>query len=84
VTRPVFLFVLVVSLVVSFSAAAETSRPLRQSELLALVAGNALPENIVNEIRTRGIAFRLDGSFRNFNGLLSSCQRSLARAGTKE
>jgi tetratricopeptide (TPR) repeat protein len=38
--------------------------PLRQTELLALIAGNALPENIVNEIHTRGIAFRLDDSFR--------------------
>jgi tetratricopeptide (TPR) repeat protein len=28
------------------------------------VAGNALPENIVNEIHTRGIAFRMDDSFR--------------------
>src|SRR5260370_24621119 len=38
--------------------------PLRQTELLALVAGNALPENIVNEIRARGLAFRMDDSFR--------------------
>jgi 3-oxoacyl-[acyl-carrier-protein] synthase-3 len=60
------LFLLVVSLLVSRTAtASETSpRPLRQTELLALVAGNALPENIVNEIRTRGVAFRLDDSFR--------------------
>src|SRR5467141_5176729 len=60
-----FLSLLVVSLLVSVTAAAETSaRPLRQTELLALVAGNALPENIVNEIHTRGIAFRMDDSFR--------------------
>jgi hypothetical protein len=40
-----FLSLLVVSLLVSVTAAAETSaRPLRQTELLALVAGNALPE----------------------------------------
>jgi tetratricopeptide (TPR) repeat protein len=39
--------------------------PLRQTELLALVAGNALPQNIVNEIRARGIAFRMDDSFRS-------------------
>ena len=60
------LFLLTSSLLVSCSAAAsETAlRPLRQTELLALVAGNALPENIVNEIRTRGVAFGLDDSFR--------------------
>jgi tetratricopeptide (TPR) repeat protein len=43
---------------------ATSSHPLRQTELLALVGGNALPENIVNEIRARGVAFRMDDSFR--------------------
>jgi hypothetical protein len=60
-----FLSLFAVSLLVSVAAAAETSAPpLRQTELLALVAGNALPENIVNEIRSRGVAFRMDDSFR--------------------
>lgn len=56
---------LITSLVLSFSAAWGTPpRPLRQTELLALLAGNALPENIVNELRARGVAFRPDTSFR--------------------
>src|ERR1700740_785061 len=55
---------LIAPLLLSFSAASGTPRPLRQTELLALVAGNALPENIVNEIRARGVAFRPDTSFR--------------------
>ena len=60
-----FLSLFVASFLASFTAASETSpRPLRQTELLALVAGNALPENIVNEIRSRGVAFRMDDSFR--------------------
>jgi tetratricopeptide (TPR) repeat protein len=46
------------------AAAPQPSQPLRQTELLALVAGNALPENIVNEIRSRGIAFRVNDTFR--------------------
>jgi tetratricopeptide (TPR) repeat protein len=49
---------------ITTSASETSSRPLRQTELLALVAGNALPENIVNEIRARGVAFRMDASFR--------------------
>jgi len=65
-SRLAFLSLLAASLLVSFTAAAsETApRPLRQTELLALVAGNALPENIVNEVRARGVAFRMDDSFR--------------------
>jgi len=56
---------LIASLALSSSAAPGTPpHPLRQTELLALVAGNALPENIVNEIRARGVAFRPDDSFR--------------------
>src|SRR5260221_6526776 len=66
VAKLAFLSLLVACLLVSFTAGASetSSRPLRQTELLALVAGNALPENIVNEIHTRGIAFRMDDSFR--------------------
>ena len=51
-------------LVSNTAAGPETSRPLRQTELLALVAGSALPENIVNEIHSRGIAFRVNDTFR--------------------
>jgi len=49
---------------ITTSASETSSRPLRQTELLALVAGNALPENVVNEVRARGVAFRMDASFR--------------------
>jgi len=40
-------------------------RPLRKSELLALVAGGALPENVTVEIGSRGLGFRPDNSFRS-------------------
>src|SRR6266446_731918 len=61
-----FLSLLVGSLLVSATAVTSetSSRPLRQTELLALVSVNSLPENIVNEIRTRGVAFSMDDSFR--------------------
>jgi tetratricopeptide (TPR) repeat protein len=65
-SKRIFLILFVTSLLVAFTARASenAARPLRQTELLALVAGNALPENIVNEIHTRGVAFRMDDSFR--------------------
>jgi tetratricopeptide (TPR) repeat protein len=60
-----FACLLLAGLLISGTAASpEASRPIRQTELLALVAGNALPENIVNEIRSRGIAFRMNDTFR--------------------
>jgi hypothetical protein len=64
-----FLFVVVVG--VSFTASRSTTspHPLRQTEQLALVAGNALPENIVNEIHSRGVAFRMDTTFRKTLGV---------------
>ena len=46
-------------------AAQAPAEPLRASTLLALVAGNALPENIVNQIKTNGLAFRPDGAYRS-------------------
>src|SRR5271154_6479576 len=45
--------------------AAEVQPPLRQTELLALVAGQALPENIVREISTRGVAFHANDAYRS-------------------
>lgn len=63
--RLVSLSLLLTSLLICFTAVAESSdRPIRKTELLALVAGNALPENIVHEIHARGVAFRLDDSYR--------------------
>jgi tetratricopeptide (TPR) repeat protein len=35
-----------------------------KSELLALVAGNALSENIVHEVQARGLSFRVDDAFK--------------------
>ena len=44
-------------------------RPLRRSELLALVAGEILPENVVSDIQSRGLSFTPDG---NYKSLLST------------
>jgi tetratricopeptide (TPR) repeat protein len=43
--------------------------PLKASELLALAAGSALPENIVHRITSDGLAFKPD---QNYLGLLKS------------
>ena len=51
------------------SAANSATKPLRASELLALVAGSALPENITSEIAADGLAFRPTDSYR---GLLKA------------
>ena len=48
----------------SGAAADLTTHPLRASELLGLVAGNALPENVAREIATDGLAFRPDDHYR--------------------
>ena len=50
-------------------AAEGAAKPLRASELLGLVAGNALPENVAREIAADGLAFRPNDSYR---GLLKS------------
>jgi tetratricopeptide (TPR) repeat protein len=55
-----FLFVLLLT----NAAADSTTHPLQPSELLGLVAGNALPENVVREIATNGLAFRPDDAYR--------------------
>ena len=46
-------------------AAEPVSQPLRQTELLALVAGGVLPENLVREIGTYGLAFHPDDPYRS-------------------
>src|ERR1700692_3535880 len=48
----------------SGAAADSTTHPLRASELLGLVADNALPENVAREIATDGLAFRPDDAYR--------------------
>jgi hypothetical protein len=53
-------------LLIGFHLAARPTPPhaLRQSEVLALVAGQSLPESIVLQIKTREIDFRPDGAYR--------------------
>jgi hypothetical protein len=53
-------------LLVGFRLAARPTPPhaLRQSEVLALVAGQSLPESTVLQIKTREIDFRSDGAYR--------------------
>jgi len=64
ITRP--LIILLVCIAFGSCLLANTSsRPLRKSELLALVAGGALPENVTAQINSRGLGFRLDDSFRS-------------------
>ena len=45
-------------------SAQEAREPLRETQLLALVAGAALPENIVAAIHDRGLSFVSDPDFR--------------------
>jgi len=52
------------ALLLTNAAADSTTHPLQASELLGLVAGNALPENVVREIATNGVAFRPDEPYR--------------------
>jgi len=56
------LAILLVFYICVSSANAQVARePLTDSKLIALVADNALGENIVHEIATRGLAFKADG-----------------------
>ncbi len=61
------LALLLVTSLVSFRLFAFPSRPLSKSELLALVAGQVVPENTAFEMRSRGLGFVPDMAF---NGLL--------------
>src|SRR5260370_39678531 len=48
----------------SYLSANSSPRPLRKSELLALVAAGILPENTAYEIRSKGLSFVPDESYR--------------------
>lgn len=61
------LTLLVVSCLVQYRTVAFPSHPLSKSELLALVAGKVVPENVAFEIRSRGLSFSPDMAY---NGLL--------------
>ena len=60
-----FLICLVGILCVSCSVARSGQRTLTKSELLALVAGEILSENVVFDIHTRGLAFVPDASYKS-------------------
>ena len=60
-----FLICLVGIICVSCSVARSGQRTLSKSELLALVAGEILSENIVFDIHTRGLAFVPDASYKS-------------------
>ena len=59
-----FLICLVGIVCVSCSVARSGQRTLSKSELLALVAGEILSENVVFDIHTRGLAFVPDASYK--------------------
>src|SRR5215831_13246995 len=59
---------------VSISASQE-NKPLTDTELLSLVAGNALPENIAQDIQSRGLAFQPFAAYRSL--LTDSAANSL-------
>jgi tetratricopeptide (TPR) repeat protein len=50
---------------VSLASAQDRRKPATDSELLALVAGNALSENIVHEIESRGLSFHPTNEYRD-------------------
>jgi tetratricopeptide (TPR) repeat protein len=65
---PLSLFALAILACASFFTIPSHSAPhssLRKSELLALVAGDSLPENVVFEIRARGLSFTPDDKYKS-------------------
>src|SRR6266576_105409 len=50
---------------VAYVRAQQTMQPLSNSELMALVAGNALSEDIVKEIGSRGLTFRPSDQYQS-------------------
>lgn len=60
----VLVLMLCLSICFCGARAATSQGPLNQTELLALVAGAALPENIVAYIRERGLSFHVDAAYR--------------------
>jgi tetratricopeptide (TPR) repeat protein len=64
VTLASLLCLVVISLVFSSNTSA-SPRPLRRSEILALVASEIIPDNVVMEIQADGLAFLPDDEFRS-------------------
>jgi len=55
-----FLILVVCTLLSKYAYAQSSHHPLSESDLLALVAGQTLPENVVSEINWCGINFKPD------------------------
>ncbi len=62
--RASILAILCATAALSSTAADPTPEPLGQTELLALVAGGALPGNLVRQIGAVGLAFHPDDAYR--------------------
>jgi tetratricopeptide (TPR) repeat protein len=62
---PILALAFLVPCFFSASASATPQEPLRDSEVLALVAGAVLPVNVVHEISARGLDFAPDEAFRS-------------------
>jgi tetratricopeptide (TPR) repeat protein len=77
--------ILVTTLLIATSAAVagsqEKAKPITAPELVALVAGNALNENIVQEIESRGLAFRPGDGYRLQLSAAGADARVLAAVG---
>src|SRR5882757_10767496 len=63
------------------ASAQEKSKPLTSRELLALVAGNALNENVVHEIESRGLEFHSSDAYRSQLSASGADTRVLAAVG---
>src|SRR5580658_7725876 len=63
--RKTALTFLIAIIFVSQPAAHCSPRPLSKTELLALVAGDILPENVAFDIQSRGLAFVPDASYKS-------------------
>ena len=64
ISRP-FAFILVLSASMVFAFAEVPAKPLNEGDVLALVAGGALTENVVNEIKRRGLTFHPSNQYRS-------------------
>jgi Tfp pilus assembly protein PilF len=85
-TRFPKLVIILVLFVCCGFAAEVPARPLSQSEVLALVAGAALPENIEKSIKVNGLAFKPDAAYTALAkraGATPAVLQALATAQTK-
>src|ERR1700739_979404 len=76
-----FVILLAICSCAAVAGAQEKTKPLTSIELLALVAGNALNENVVHEIESRGLAFRPTDRFHSQLDAAGADPRILAMLG---